>query len=66
MAWCNEQNNRGFPPQLDTVKNMALFLYEKSTGDTQKSLGKNRILRFLDRYPNMSTVTASLGDGRNR
>jgi len=55
VAWCKEQDNRGFPPRLDMVKSMALFLYEKRTGDKRKSLGKNWITRFLNRHPDMAT-----------
>jgi len=55
VAWCKEQDNCGFPPRLDMVKSMALFLYKKRTGDKGKSLGKNWITRFLDRHPDMAT-----------
>jgi len=55
VAWCKEQDNRGFPPRWDIVKSIALFLYGKRRGDKEKSLGKNCIRRFPDRHPDMAS-----------
>jgi len=55
VAWCKEQDDRGFPPRLDMVKDMALYLYEKRTGNKRIRVGKNWITRFLDRHPDLAT-----------
>ena len=55
VAWCKEQDDRGFPPRLDMVKDMALYLYEKRTGNKIIRVGKNWITRFLDRHPDLAT-----------
>ena len=55
VAWCKEQDDRGFPPRLDMVKDMALYVYEKRTGNKIIKVGKNWIMRFLDRHPDLAT-----------
>ena len=55
VAWCKEQDDRGFPPRLDMVKDMTLYLYEKRTGNKIIKVGKKWITRFLDRHPDLAT-----------
>jgi len=54
--WCYKQDDRGFPPQLDMVKDMALHLESKrmAAGSHPVPLGKNWIKRFLTRNPSLA------------
>jgi len=54
-AWCNKQDDRGFHPRLDMVKDMALYLYEKRMENKIIRVGKNWITRFHDCYPDLAT-----------
>jgi len=54
VKWCFTQDDLGFPPRLDMVKDMAIKLESKRTGKTPLALGKNWISRFLKRHPDLA------------
>lgn len=47
VKFCFEMDDRGFPPRLDYIKDMALHLHEKRIGYKPLPIGKNWITRFL-------------------
>lgn len=51
VKWCFSQDDIGFPPRLDMVKDMALHLEKKRIGVQPPPLGKNWVSRFLKRHP---------------
>jgi len=51
VRWCQRQDDNGFPPRLDMVKEMAIFLERKRTGVEPLPVGQNWITRFLTRNP---------------
>lgn len=54
VRWCYENDDRGFPPRLDLVQDMARHLERKRTGLAPAPLGKNWITRFLNRHPDLA------------
>jgi hypothetical protein len=54
VKWCHDQDDRGFPPRLDMVKDMAIHLERKRTGITPPPIGKNWVSRFLNRNPDLA------------
>jgi len=48
---CFGQDDIGFPPRLDMVKDMALHLEKKRIGVQPPPLGKNWVSQFLKRHP---------------
>jgi len=54
VKWCFTQDDLGFPPCLDIVKDMANKLESKRTGKTPLALGKNWISRFVKRHPDLA------------
>jgi len=55
VRWCQRQDDNGFPPRLDMVKEMAIFLERKRTGVEPLPVGQNWITRFLTRNPALAT-----------
>jgi len=55
VKWCQEQDDRGFPPRLDMVRSMAIHLEEKRTGTIAATLGQQWISRFLNRHPTLAS-----------
>ena len=54
VKWCFTQDDIGFPPRLDMVKDMAIHLESKRTTKPSLPLGKNWISRFLRRHPDLA------------
>jgi len=59
VKWCFTQDDIGFPPRLDMVKDMAIHLEFKRTGEVPPPLGKNWISRFLRRHPDLALKLSS-------
>ena len=55
VKWCHDQDDRGFPPHLDMVKDMALHLEEHRTGQQPTPIGKHWISRFLNRNHDLAS-----------
>ena len=55
VKWCEEQDDRGFPPRLDMVRSMAIVLEEKRSGTIAAPLGQKWISRFLNRHPTLAS-----------
>jgi len=55
VKWCEEQDDRGFPPRLDMVRIMAIHLEEKRTRIIAAPLGQKWISRFLNRHPTLAS-----------
>jgi len=51
VRWCQRQDDNGFPPRLDMVKERAIFLEMKRTGAELLPVGQNWITRFLTQNP---------------
>ena len=47
VKFCFDQDDKGFPPRLDMVKDMALFLEEKRTGVNPPPIGRKWVKQFL-------------------
>ena len=54
VKWFFSQDDIGFPPRLDMVKDMALHLEKKRLGVLPPSLGKNWVSQFLKRHPRLA------------
>src|SRR5437899_1727456 len=54
VKWCFSQDDLGFPPRLDMVKDMAAHLEAKRTGEIPPAVGKNWVSRFLKRHPDLA------------
>jgi len=54
VKWCFAQDDIGFPPRLDMVKDMALHLEFKRTSISPSPIGHNWMSRFLKRHPGLA------------
>lgn len=54
VKFCLDQDDRGFPPRLDMVKDMALNLERKRTSAEPSPIGKHWVSRFLKRQPSLA------------
>ena len=54
VKWCFSQDDIGFPPRLDMVKDMALYLEKKRLGVLPPPLGKNWVSRFPKRHSRLA------------
>ena len=54
VKWFFSQDDIGFPPRLDMVKDMALHLEKKRLGVLPPSLGKNWVSRFRKRHSRLA------------
>jgi len=59
VKWCFTQDDIGFPPRLNMVKDMAIHLEFKRTGEVPPPLGKNWISMFLRRHPDLALKLSS-------
>jgi len=55
--WCFEMDDRGFPPRLDMMRDMAAHLELKQLSEKGEPFGKHWIARFLNRN---SSITVKL------
>lgn len=60
VKFCFEMDDRGFPPRLDHVKDMALNLEQNRIGKEPGPMGKNWISRFLNRHPALASKYSTL------
>ena len=52
--WCFDMDDRGFPPRLDMMRDMASHLEMKRLGKMGEPFGKNWLSRFLDGNPSIT------------
>lgn len=54
VKWCFCQDDIGFLPRLDMLKDMAVCLERKRTGSEPPPIGKNWMSRFLKRHSDLA------------
>ena len=52
--WCFDMDDRGFPPRLDIMRDMAAYLEMKRLGEMGEPFGKHWLSRFVDRNPSIT------------